>query len=527
MLIESAEVGRIRVADVPLPEGVREPSATYSASGSVLVLHRTGEHRYALSALRDDGSHFRTVFEGEIAPHPKANGIRHMPFADNRRVLLGDWVLECSPDIDTCTRAELVPVDYPWGLADDPLTSHHWSEIIVAPDGEHMAWTMLRVDMGAAAAWGRLRRTGDRYVIEDPVLISSPAELAPDPAHEGCLIPLPALGGEVKQFVRGGAAISAVGSAGGFLPDSVIQSLEAAEVTAITRTPGYDETTILSPDERLGLVMTSRASATTDPAVLGLLPRPLAALSGRGASWAAYFYTVDGVRRFRRGSIGPVLIDVARSQADGDYRGTSLADPGGDWVYVSPMSWHPSGTRAMWMETLRGTLDEQPVLRIRTANLLDHEPGEPVAPRPDPPAVPYGIRGARAEQLLRTPPAMPAAGRILGRHAGHALIEREAGDLRTGRAARTSVTYTGFSDDGRTFYDGTETTESSFATGTVFTADLQATGETEGEMRLRMTWSGIADGTRLLFDRADDGLPRSYGFARLADERREVADLVP
>lgn len=530
--IDTADFGRIRVATVPLPDEARSPSGTYSYSGKVLVLHRTGDpddrDYYALSVVEDDGSGFRTIFAGVVPQHPKANGVRHLPFADNRRILFGDHILECTPDIDACAHAELVPVEYPWNLKEDPLTSHHWSEVIVSPDNEHVAWTILRSDMGSVAARGRLRRLDDRYAIEDPALISSTEEFVDDPDHPGSVRPAVVRGGEVKQFVRGGRAISAVGNGGGMLPDSVLQSLDSDQLIAVTRRPGYDETTMFSPDETVGLVMTSRASTSTDPAVLGLLPRPLAAISGRGLSWAAYMYTVDGVRRFRAGNVGPVLIDVARSSVEPDYLGVCLADPDQQWVYCSPMSWHPSGRKVMWMETLRGS--HQPgghaQMRIRTAELLDHEPAEHVAVEPAPDAVPYGVTASDAVRFLRRPPAGEHSVRVAGRHSGHAEVVLRPGHV-SGTAAQTSVRYEYFSDDGRTFYTGTEHVTASFSTGTVYLADLEATGDDEGEMHLRMSWSGISEGTRLLFDEGDDGFPRSHGYARYGSERRNVADLVP
>lgn len=531
MHINSEEFGRVSVGTVPLPDDVHEASATYTYSGRVLVLHRLGfpqEDRYALSVVADDGSGFRTIFEGVIPERPKANGIRHMPFADNKRVLLGDYVLECTPDIDTCTQATLVEVTYPWGLDEDPLTSHRWSEIIVSPDNEHVAWTILRTDMGAAAAWGCLRREDDRYVIGNPVLISSVAPFVADPDHEGHIFPVAARGGEVKQFVCGGTAISAVGSAGGFLPDSVMQSLTTDEVMPITRRRGYDETTMFSPDEQLGLVMTSRASTPTDPEIFGLVPRPFAGIAGRGMSWAIYLYTVAGVRSFRDGNIGPVLIDIERSAVESGYFGLALNEPGGEWVYCSPLSWHPSGRRAMWMETLRGS-DRTGVyreMRIRVAHLHDYVPAASVSVRRAPTAIPYGITGKAAEDALRRSDESLRSGPIAGRHSGRVDIECHSGDTLSGRPATTTVSYHNFSDDGRVFYDGTESTTSSFASGTVYRADLVVTGDESGEMRLRATFSAVADGTRLLFDADTDGLPKSHGFARYGSTIKRIEDLV-
>ncbi|MCA4131605.1 hypothetical protein [Arthrobacter sp. M4] len=533
MQITTNDFGRIEIADVPLPGHVRDPSATYTYSGKVFVLYRTdedpyGEDWYHAAVVDDDGGNFSTIFSGRIPEHAKANGIRHMPFADNRRVLLGDYVLECSPDIDTCTAAELVPVEYPWGLEDDPTTTHHWSEIIVSPDNEHIAWTILRNDLGAAVGLGKLRRDDDRYVIEDQSIISTVDPLAPDPRREGYFLPAPMRGGEVKQFVRGGTAISSAGGIDGFLPDSVVQDLDSEEMVRITRTPGYDETTIFSPDERLGLVMTSRASKRTDAAILGLVPRPHAILSGMGLAWAVYTYTVSGVRSFREGNVGPVLIDIERSMQEPGYEGVPLNNPDESWVYCSPMSWHPSGRKAMWLEMLRGS--EHPgsyrEMRVRTAHLLDHQPSAPIPTQPTPSTAPYGISGAAAQHVLRAPSEPARSGRIAGAHSGHIDFERVAGDIAAGRAASSKTTYVDYSDDGRSFYNGYEQTRSSFTSDTVYRADLEVTGEQAGEMRLRATWSGRQEGTRLLFDPDTDGLPKSHGFARYGHVQLNIEDLV-
>ncbi|MGC3953102.1 MAG: family 43 glycosylhydrolase [Propionicimonas sp.] len=524
--LDTDEFGRIEVSTIPVRADLHVLSATYTPSGKVLVFYRTDPavpDACGIDLLNDDGTEPRTVFTGIIPQHAKANGVRQMVFADNRRVLLGDHVLECSPSLDECEHAELIDVAYPWELEQNPLISHHWSEIIISPDNDHIAWTILRTDMGAATAIGRLRRTDDRYVIDDPRLISTVEEFVADADHQGHLIPQPLRGGEVKQFVRGGTAISLVGSAGGFLPDSVVQDLSTGDLTPITRAPGYDETTILSPDERLGIVMTSRASARTNPAVLGLLPRPCAPLIGSALAWAAYTYTVTGVRQFREGNIGPVLIDIARSQDDPGYQGVALNDPAGDWVYVSPMSWHPDGKRVLWPETRRGSTQ----LRIRRAILLDHQPGPAVRPRPTPNSSPIAITGDAAAAALQ-PPAKPIlAGRIAGQHSGHLEFERRPADPDRGQASSARVNYVDFSDDGLTWYNGHEAATSSFVADTVYQAELSATGELDGEMRLRITWSSITDPqpTRLRFDPDTDGRPKTHGYSRLGHIRLRVEDL--
>jgi hypothetical protein len=182
----------------------------------------------------------------------------------------------------------------------------------------------------------------------------------------------------------------------------------------------------------------------------------------------------------------------------------------------------------MWLEMLRGS--EQPgtyrEMRVRVAHLLDHEPSAPVPTRPTPSSAPYGISGPAAEQTLRKASAPVSSGRIAGTHSGYLEFEREAGDLSQGRAASSNITYVDYSDDGRTFYTGFEQARSSFVSDTVYQADLELTGDHPGEMRLRATWSGRQDGSRLLFDRDADGRPKSHGFARYGGVQLNIEDLV-
>ena len=57
------------------------------------------------------------------------------------------------------------------------------------------------------------------------------------------------------------------------------------------------------------------------------------------------------MRTVRPGNIGPALIDISASKAPGIYRGLNL-NTHPEWVFRSPMSWHPDGTRALWPEGL-------------------------------------------------------------------------------------------------------------------------------------------------------------------------------
>jgi hypothetical protein len=516
-----------------MPNHVREISPTYTYSGKVLVLYQSDrdpevQDYWNVAVVNDDGNDFRAIFSGVIPRHKKANGIRHMPFQDNRRVLLGDYVVECTPDIDTCTETKLVPIRYPWLITRDPRTTRHWSEIIIAPDNEHMAWTILRTDIGAANVLGRLTRRRNHYVIRGPEIISSLDFLRKDPTRPGYGVPQPIRGGEVKQFVRGGAAISLAGAKDTAVTDSVVQDLASNEVVQITRTPGYDETTIFSPDERLGLVMTTRGSERTNPAIFGLMPRPHATLTSAGIIPFLYMYAVAGVRSFREGNVGPALIEVERSKNEPGYRGVLLNDSGGDWVYVSPMSWHPAGTKAMWPETLRGSHQSSRgrTIRVRKAELRDYGPSEPVPHTRTPGRTPYGIHNGLR---LWFPPDNTGEVRIAGASSGHIELKRSGRKPLQSMMGSTESRYVNYSDDGANFYNGFIRVSYSPVREGRYEADLGLSGKRSGSMKFRATFSGIAGPApvRLLFDAGEDGKPKSYGYAEYDGTRLNVEDLLP
>jgi hypothetical protein len=517
-----------------MPAFARVRLSTYTNSGKVMLFYQSDadskeDDFINIAVVNDDGTDFKTIFSGVIKQHEKANGIRIMPFQDNKRALLGDYVLECSPDIDHCEKVELVPIEYPWQVDTDPHTTHRWSEIIIAPDNEHMSWTMLRTDVGAANGLGILKREGGKYIIENPQIISSFDSFKADEANPGYLIPQVMRGGEVKQFVRGGTAISLVGAKDGATPDSVVQDLLTGEVTQITKTPGYDETTMFSPDERLGIVMSTRGSKKTDPAIFGLMPRPHSLVTTGGLSLVLYMYAVAGVRSFRRGNIGPVLIDIERSMNEAGYQGVLLHDPEEEWVYMSPISWHPGGKKAMWMELVRGSFGTEGGLqtRVRKVALHDYRPQAPVAIQRTPDDIPYGIKNisGRLDQLFAFDSSIE--GRIAGKHSGYVEVKTQGRDLLRGIAGSSKATYANFSDDGKTFYNGIESVVNSFMSDNVYEADLDMVGEQQGEMKLRATFSQVSFELppKLLFDEAEDDKPKSYGYATYNGVTLRIEDL--
>ncbi len=527
-VIEDPELGRLEVRTLPLPDTFLRPWGTYTATGTVLVAYETADDPDVdgwlnLAVVDDDGQNLRQLFSGPAPLRPRNNGMRLLPFADGKRVLMSDYILECEPSHDACEAATLVPLLYPSLVEDDPLALHRWSEPIIAPDNEHLCWTTLHATLGAYNVLGRLRRTAAAYEVDGAHLVSSNGFLSDDPERPGYVVAETVRGGEVKQFARGGTALSVAGTAGRALVDSVLQELDGTAVTALTLTPGYDETTILSPDESLGIVMTTRFSPATNCAVVGLLPRPYASISTVGLAMAAYWYGIGGVRRWGEGNIGPALVDLSRAMTDRTYLGANLSDPTGQWVYYSPMSWHPDSRRAAWNEGLRNGTNAPP-LRIRLVTALDRAAGEPVRAVATPAVPPYA-RPLAPENLV--PWAGPTGGRIAGAASGYVDVRRTGGEG-LGAAAAVETTYVGYSDDGRTFLEGVERLQNQGGTAsTVYEADLHRIGDDPGELVLRLTFTQESwnDPVRLSFAEAADGKPASWGHASYQGETLRVEDM--
>jgi hypothetical protein len=513
-------IGRVEIATIPFDPALRLRTATYTPSGKVLVAYANDgaeeERHVNLAVMDDDGKNLRPFFSQTLPPREKDNGIRFMIFADNRRIFLGDFIIECVPEIDTCDRASLYSVEYPAEVAGGDSISHRWSEIIVAPDNEHIAWTTLLSDYSAMVFTGKLKKEKTRYRILSPRIVSTLDAFKPDPKHPGAVIPGPVRNGEVKQFVKGGTAISLVGAKTRDTPDSVVQDLRTGDIEQVTHTPGYDETTIFSPDERLGITMSTRFSEATDMAILGLLPRPYPVSLNMGLSMYMYTHAVTGVRRSRSGNVGPALIDIERSKAGEGYRGINLSTQD-EWVYHSPMSWHPDGRKAMWLEGRR----DGETMRMQVVHLLDYEPGPPVAAKPTPDDIPYASTDLSAvERFFRQGKEMDV--KVHGRHSGHIRYRRTAAGL-------IEKTYADFSDDGEHVYSGREQIQSSPHAYSTYTANVELSGPKPGVMDLKVTFGPLRGDSpaELVFAEDESGAPLTHGYAEYGGQRLGIDRLIP
>jgi len=506
-------IGDVEVSTLKLDEGFALQRASYGFSGRVLLTYNDGSETVFCS-MNDDGTGMHEIWRGS-----DNGGNRILPYWDNRRVLVGDYVLECPEGytLDNCPEGSgvMVPIIFPDEFIKDPQVSEPWTEVIISPDGEYLAMTIRRNDCGAANAMGHMVRTDKGYELRDTKYISNLNTFRPDPEHEGLSIHGQVIGGEVKQFVRGGKEISLVGAGPNGMGNSVTQDVATGEVKLVTNTPGYDETTIFSPDERLGMVMSTRFSEATDMGVLGLVPRPYGEVL-HNIMGQIYMYSVIGVRRVRPGNIGPAMINIEMSQHDADYRGINLSDPDGVWVFNSPMSWKADGTAAMWMERER----EGNGVRVRIAKLKDYTPGPVVAAVATPAVGDYAMEPTKLENY---------DAKVQGAVSGFVTVKKETA---AGNKTTVTMVYDNYSDDGEVFYNGTEVSSGSLASETSYTSDLvvtDANGKKLGGMDVKLLLSASYSMASAIGGVTGPTLIKesSSGSAVWGSKTRRVEDMLP
>jgi len=91
----------------------------------------------------------------------------------------------------------------------------------------------------------------------------------------------------------------------------------------------------------------------------------------------------------------------------------------------------------------------------------------------------------------------------------------------------TEAKYDNYSDDGKSFWNGFEKTETSFTSEIRFENDIILSGVEPGEMKLRAVFSSVSGGgPKLLFESASDGKPKSYGYAKYKGITLDIKDML-
>ena len=463
------------IETVNLPEGIiYEGHAIYSKTGHILFLYKmeNDTNTSYIGVMDEDGSNLKKIWGGEWKNYygTKANGIRLMPFDDNKKILTGDYVLECSPNIDDCQQSQLLPVIYPSEVLNLEGIYFVWSEIVVSPD-EHIAWSTLSFIHDNVNFIGKLERNETNYIITNVQIISTLGFIEYEDKEKGILKHDTIRGGEIKQFVNGGEALTLAGSGDMALAKSVFQNLVGFENYPLSLFPGYEETTIISPDGKLGLVMTTRFSPKTSSEILGYMPRPLSVYTLRKMNRYVYFYGVQEVRKARPGNIGPALINIEESKSNPSYMGYDLHAEG--WAFKSPLSWNPNCKKGMFSETLQDGNNNKH--RIRIVKLDNYKPSSIPEAKKTPDNIPY----AKPLDSLKELSTEDINGYFIGKSGGIMTYNS------TNSFSQSE--YLNYTDDGKTFYNGFEKYEAISQTTGKLTSYVVMSGEQQGEMNLTLT----------------------------------------
>jgi len=478
---------------IAVPRSVQPWLPTWTADGRHILFQNQLDGATWITGADGSGTHCISCSFGD-RPKKIVGGFTYA-FPDGKRIFVskelgslggGDdpadadaYVLECAPDIVRCRTHRYLPVD---------MSADKGASLIVqrrtwhlAPDGVHLGWMDLRAD-GTAMIVARLTRAGDRYIAADPRVVNpaGPRGLGDtDPVRWENQSQLY----ELKSFADGGRAIIALGERAGNI-DQLKIDLRTGRTTRLTANPDWDEDGALSPDGALDVVYSWRTRHRLD--AVGWIPQ-IRAFSGLEFTAALAPYYVSTWQGFQC-DLSPWLLPGS-GDANGALTGQPLATYAGRSTPGNNLSgqsfWSPDSTRVLLQERLRtkppASANEQVAQkglapsRITIAR-LDRAPGKPA-------------KAAATTVGAWAPPAVTFPGTLSsnrtvtvhGLKGGSATIVYQ-GTLVSGS---TNVTFDHYTDDGRTFVDGTMSGGNPDPTMMPWTlkADVTVTGAHTGRLR--------------------------------------------
>lgn len=463
----------IEVVEVPLPAGVTIPSQQnstgFTVDGSrlfttVMIDDVEGRH---VATLARDGSDFQCLTCADLAS-PDLDLRQPQMATDGQRFAVrsgsGDQrhaFIECTPSVLDCQTAALIPVELPAGVA---LLRN--AQMRIAPDGEHLLFSQIRLDGLLIPVFGGLVRETDRYTVTDPRALAGfrPTFTGPSAALEL------AQGnwGEGKGFADGGASLRYYTTLDSLNYDSVKLDLATGEITRLTSDPEYDEDVDISADGQW--VVTASFRNYERMSVFSLVPRPPivdAALRGPVA-----LLRNQNERRF----FDLWLLPFGRADEDSEIaQQIKNTDEPNDPNFNTRGQgrWNEDGTQFVFVEEDARALG---TARLKLATFTSRTPATPlpVVSSPEPTwAAPLADAVTPNESTTGTLPG-PASGR-----ADIAVFDLDLTPLAA--LVDIQIEYVDYSADGCSFLNGAETATVSGLDFT-WTADLEVTGCHEGSL---------------------------------------------
>ncbi|WP_329539064.1 TolB family protein [Streptomyces sp. NBC_01358] len=481
--------GRHVTATVQFTGAPPAPDPASVFQGQQVVLIRTDGRRFP------NGDPWRCITCG--VPAENRHGVpgpfdQPQPFPDGRRAFLGQSVLDCGPFALTSSRCtpqhvRLYPIRWN-NTADGSGNGGSMRELRMHPDGEHLGWSSVTTTGGRLDQYSYIGRLEfnpapakgtplvPRYDINRAIRLYDPAQtkqpVHADPKHPGKLVIDPRLQavGELRGFSRDGREVTFIGHPNESANIDVFAAdLRTGKVRRLTAHPEYTDPVTSSPDDRWIVALDTRGS-----------DRQMFLAGMRGIPPVTDLLTTTAVSSVRnnqqRRFFQPFLID--RFGDRGEYAGQQLnagdGSPGSasdpNWNVRADPEWSPDGTSVVYAQRLvsapscggvnplkcpESTEPGDRRTRLMIAHLVDRGPSPTRHVAPAPRNVPWGQVHQPGTAAPQRPYPAESTYALRGKAAGSATVEIKWNEQHT-EVRTVSARYRNYSDDGRTFLNGTE-----------------------------------------------------------------------
>jgi hypothetical protein len=474
---------------IPLPTDLKQTGdPAFTADGKHLLFRgkRSSDAEYELWISDLKGKDIRCITcSGPAVPDVNyAN-----PFPDGKRIFLAfRGVIECAPSVVRCNTYQFLPYDLsaanpPGGVIQPGGAANQPQQVLsqgaaprFAPDGVHIGYSDVRSDGVQQMVVAKLVRQSDKYVVEDPKVInpagpSSATDTDPDAwSRSSGLF-------EFKTFTRGGRAATyvEVGGAHAGNPDIWEVDLKTGQRTRLTSHPDWDEDMASSPDGNSLVAWSNRQIHLID-GLGGLLPhRSFIDAPVIGAEAGLLINTANNI------ACGGVMWLLPGDGDHGGMVGQPIVAPDAhmhDNVVGYPI-WSPDGTKlAMYaLKDGAGLFTSENPGYLVVAELVARKPTKPL------PVVSSDV-GDWAPAPADWHPVFGFNGTVTLNGPGGGTAEVTYGGYFGALGGTYSETFTDWSEDGKSFLNGTRTiTVTGIGLGNVRdVAKLTLTGEHTGSL---------------------------------------------
>ncbi len=473
-----------KVIDFDLPDGVSAHGADLSPDSEHLIVEVEVDGKTQIAVTDLDGDDYRCISCG-IA----TNATKALALQDNKKIWYADTsgqqstgdpasggtgsinyaVLECAPSIYDCQQVTTKKVKFPSDRHSLPAQNR---EAKPDPFGEYVTWNEVSTIEGTRMSIATLSASPKGYELTDQRVFSpawiKKSDFAADLSNAMRFY-------EGASWHEGGRTLKYQATSTGLNYDIFLMDTATGERRQLTTDLDYNEAADIAPDGKTAYFSSARGLDRMD--VFTALERPSLIDSGAFGQIARV-----GLWNNRRCMNEPWLMNMAAGQQRGGYSGQPIViDP--SWT-IRGWSWFPDSTRAVINEQQRPDAVTGPgapdtAWRTSIISFPTRSASTPLEPVHQDPA-------AIAKWSVPIKDFNPMMGRqaplrvLKGKHSGTATLEY----LGIYAVGSYSVSYKNYSDDGKTFLNGTEKIAiTSALTKAEWSANLTSTGERTGYLK--------------------------------------------